>query len=406
MFNRFFKTRADQHAFIKRMYVCLLVTIASTCFFSMFWPLMVKGYQTDAYVYVNLNDGQGLQSEMQSLLASTIRTRFNDSLISQLINQTQHTIKLKNRDLTNRDIDSLRRNISVSTETTDRRNTLKIKLALRGIGGNDEKTFLRFFRNELIEALPQMSAGTDLAGQFRIETQFESQLLHRIENLQNQVANLDRSISELQHLAKNADHETHSNGPFRQISSSKTGFNSNGEDFSGEISQQLDTVAIKPLLEDLEAIHREILNRPTALTEDRPVQTALTTLPVNGTPHPKQMLILAVMALAIGFITAVNYNPLADRRFGSLGQIAKTLRMPIIATVPVNQLTLEGTTVAGDESRKSKWGNRLTHLASIFLAGFLAFVLTACIFNAEIRQQFFENPFHGLTRMIWILSGH
>ena len=127
-------------------------------------------------------------------------------------------------------------------------------------------------------------------------------------------------------------------------------------------------------------------------------QIARRSSPIGGAPTANQFIFLLMFAGFFGTIVALNYDPaLKKRPFRSVDQLQRKLAVPVIGVLrnrslethrPLNKLA------AAKTVQFCEW----TLLA---LAVLLIF---AALANSEVAAAFIENPFHGITRTIWLIS--
>lgn len=402
---------------INKTIAFVITASASVCLFGLFWPFFVKGYESQTKISVGVIGEENVNQEFQTLLAGTLRVITQEPSLERLVQQVSDRMQLRNPLLMDADITNIRRMMSVKTVPVND-DLLQVKLVFRGLGSNDEKLFLQLFADNLAEMLSERSKRSELAGQINIDSVAANRYRKKLENLEQNLAGWNREVTEakewlIANVASPLRMENPSsvsnggNSPFRSASHVKG-------------SQTFPEVEIENVTSLLNRLERQDFSEIQAQLEDLkiglselgnsafygPVDSEpLTVFPVGGIPHPKQLILLVVMALACGSFAAIHYDPFAKQGFESLNHLAKVLRVPIVATIPINQLTQAEALSAGLEYRKVPWVNYLVHLASIFLAGFLAIVLGFCLLNLEIRYSFMENPFHGITHLVWFLMG-
>lgn len=127
-------------------------------------------------------------------------------------------------------------------------------------------------------------------------------------------------------------------------------------------------------------------------------ELARRSIPIGGAPTTNQFLILMLISGVFGTVVALNYDPAVKRRpFKSVEQLQRRLNMPVIGVLrnrvtetrfPLNKL------LAHKSLRICEW--------TLLALGVL--LILAALANSEVAAAFIENPFHGITRTIWIIS--
>ena len=130
----------------------------------------------------------------------------------------------------------------------------------------------------------------------------------------------------------------------------------------------------------------------------------VSSVPINGIPNRGQIMMLGILAAAIGSVVASNYRPFAARGFANVGRLATLLRIPVVATLPITA----GSALTDLHNQRFglPWANWFVHGAKAVLFGLLLLVVGFCLINQEVRQAFLENPFHGFAKMVWVFVGY
>jgi hypothetical protein len=124
-------------------------------------------------------------------------------------------------------------------------------------------------------------------------------------------------------------------------------------------------------------------------------------IPIGGTPTGQSFVWLAVFAGLAGITVALNYDPaLKIRRFRSLSHLQARLGIPVIASVPLH-LPVHAhhpatRRIAAVIVRTGEW----TLLVAVVL------LIVAALCNSQVAAAILENPFHGITRTVWMLTSH
>ncbi len=120
--------------------------------------------------------------------------------------------------------------------------------------------------------------------------------------------------------------------------------------------------------------------------------------PAGGSPSGLMVLSIAALSLLVGSVVAWGYMPLQDDSgFESADQVSAALNLPVLGS-------LERTVVEeGDEDLPLS--NLVVQLARIVLLCILVIIAVGLIVSPSIRSSFVENPFHGLSQIMWNLLG-
>lgn len=128
---------------------------------------------------------------------------------------------------------------------------------------------------------------------------------------------------------------------------------------------------------------------------------ATVSIPVGGTPTGRSFFWLAMIAGVLGMGVALNYDPAMNiRRFRSLEHLQTSLGIPVIGSIR-SRITTQAPRsltrrLAALAVRSGEW--------TLLVAVVLLFV--AALFNSQVANAFIENPFHGITRTVWMMTSH
>ncbi len=121
--------------------------------------------------------------------------------------------------------------------------------------------------------------------------------------------------------------------------------------------------------------------------------------PAGGSPSGLMVLSIAVLSLLVGSVVAWGYMPLQDDSgFESADQVSAALNLPVLGS-------LERRTVVEEGDEDLPLSNLVVQLARIVLLCILVIIAVGLIVSPSIRSSFVENPFHGLSQIIWNLLG-
>ncbi len=130
-------------------------------------------------------------------------------------------------------------------------------------------------------------------------------------------------------------------------------------------------------------------------------QRAASSLPVGGVPTGRNFLWLGVFAGLLGGSIALNFDPaLKTRPFRSIAQMQNKLGLPVIGLVRSIR------TIRQPRSFRRQIATSLVKYCEWTLLGIGVLLLLAAILNSHVAAAFLENPFHGITRTVWMLTSH
>jgi hypothetical protein len=406
--------KLNQKRLRAKVWVFAVTCLASFCLLALAWPLMVRGYESQTSIVVNLLPQEGNAQEFQTLLANALRSKTQEASLNQMLDQVASKTPLRNPVFLEGQLEQIRKSLGIKTDRVDAE-SLQVRLVFRGLGSRDEQVFLQLFADEVSESLVTMAARSSLGKDLQVHSVAGVRFRKRVRQIESDLVQLQQDLGiDGQMACRSPDSGkpfVQSSSPFRQASHSKSSKSSLDTDSGGDAlesfsSDRARSVDFDSVYAQLEELKEFVFSEPSDAFQNPVVQIPLTIAPVGGTPHPKQLLLLLVMAVAAGLYTAIHFDPFARRGFDNLAHLTSSLRIPVVATLPNNPLTAaEG--VSGDPVyRKTPWGNYIVPAASLFLSCFLSVVIVFCLLHSEIRRSFWENPFHGLTHIIWYVLGY
>ncbi len=143
------------------------------------------------------------------------------------------------------------------------------------------------------------------------------------------------------------------------------------------------------------AIEQLDYHSPVSLTE---FQLARRSAPMGGAPTTIQFLYLFVFAGAFGTVVAMNFDAaLRKRPFRSVDQIQKKLSLPVIGV-------LRSRTHVAHRPLNKLLAARALRICEWTLLALAVLLILAALANSDVAAAFIENPFHGITQTIWLVS--
>jgi len=134
---------------------------------------------------------------------------------------------------------------------------------------------------------------------------------------------------------------------------------------------------------------------PVALAD---LSLAKRSSPMGGAPTPSQFLCLFLLAGTFGTIVASNYDPAARiRPFRSIDQLQRKLNLPVVGV-------LRNASAVTHRPFNKILASRTIQICEWTLLALAILLIIAALANSELALAFIENPFHGITETIWLIS--
>jgi hypothetical protein len=131
------------------------------------------------------------------------------------------------------------------------------------------------------------------------------------------------------------------------------------------------------------------------------IQKASASQPVRGVPAGANFVFLCLCGAIVGSTVAIHYDPsLRRRRFRSLMQLQHKLHLPVLGVIRARPGEPNPGTA---RQRVAAWAVIGAEWTLLMIA--LCLILAA-LYNSQIGAAFLENPFHAVTRSVWILTSH
>jgi hypothetical protein len=379
--------RRESHR--RKLLAFLVVTLATFSAMIIGWSWSIRGYQTKAEIVIQQTSQELDWQAFQGVLADVFRTRVSDSILRENLKATRVSVPVQSGVLTG-DLDELRKSLLFETRVDDDR--LRIEFTVLGRGSTDEQIFLKNFTADFASTLNQSSMRDKFVVQ---NTQF-ARYHQVVDELEESIAQLERGIQEINQLCGLAEED--SSGLFRVVSHRKGMTDAKNSDLSrlkGKVAD-LDFEFLRSSSKELKGLlnHLGSGSEPYALPQARPV----------GTPQPKQLLVLLLLAGAFGVLVGTHFQPFAKQGFANLADVSNKLKIPVVVALPINQRKRNEAVPESFAGRKLPWANRLTRIATGWLLAVFILVAGFCFVSEEIRQTLFRNPVDGLARAFWFFK--
>lgn len=120
--------------------------------------------------------------------------------------------------------------------------------------------------------------------------------------------------------------------------------------------------------------------------------------PIGGNPTLTQFLFLMVLAGMFGAVVTLNYDPVLRRTpFRSVEQLQRKLSLPVIGV-------LRNRVSEAPHPFHKRAATRVVRLCEWTLLALAVLLILAALANSDVAAAFIENPFHGITQTIWLMS--
>ena len=120
--------------------------------------------------------------------------------------------------------------------------------------------------------------------------------------------------------------------------------------------------------------------------------------PIGGSPGIPQFLLLFMTAGIFGSLVMLNYDPAIRKTpFRSVDQLQRKLSVPVIGV-------LRNQSLETPRPFNKRAAARLLQICEWTLLALAVLLIIAALANSEVAAAFIENPFHGLTKTIWLMS--
>ncbi len=372
----------------------VVAAVAALCLLSIGWSLTTTGYLSKATIPVRLSEQPGIRLEFNTLLANAIRTYLSIPLVAEAVDQIQQQSGLTSPVL-KQNAGLIRQAMRVQATRASEPDLYHIEISLTGKGSPDERRLVQILTDQLSNGVANLISESGLDDQLCVELLFASRYREHLEKLNLLVVKAEQHSRSAGESLQNKILD--GNQPFRSASYGSR----SPEPGADTIQRQLDHDFAALRLE-IDSLKQEI-SRGAGLSKSNADGLAVTT-PV-GSPHPKQFLILLILAAATGLYFATHFQPFAGHQFTDVASLSKRLGMTIVATIPINQGIETGSRLEQPQRRKLPWANKVVQLLGVFLIAFGTIAVGLCLINDEIRLEMLRNPLDGLTRMIRYLVG-
>ncbi len=380
----------------ERKVIAFVMTFAA-CFvlLALLWPLSVTGFRTKASVSVVVGESDSAKQQFQDTLIKFIRSRTDDSALNRLVAAVKQDRKLENPGLKSSDFEKIRQSLSVDAIPTESLDGFRLDFSYEGNGSDDERLVVQLLADDLANAL---------IGTANQNTSQES-MIGRLEWLVSQVeGDLDSAKNTLNLIEQGTGQNAGKSNPFRNASHrSEATSNGVGVAGLGEVRTSLDAIDVVSLRNTLGELRGARGHAGGSVSSRRAVSEP-ETRPIGGVPKTAHVALIGLLSLLVGSVVATNYQAFSPNGFEDTSTVASRLNIPVLASIPSR---LDASKLESDSPGVSvPIANRIVGLAKAVLIGLIGITILVCCLSPEIRHAFLENPFHGFSRLVWILVGY
>ncbi len=364
--------------------------------------------------------GSPREDYMVNLMATEMARDFMTSPLAALLptdamNKTNQIADLESRRLQIRDrADSLISQIEGNLES--------VKQNLSNVGQEDllasnDSEF--YFANEEPSSFDEMAKANindtirELINQRAQLSSEYSDFDPRVKAVQEQI---EQARAELASI-NSQNEDTSSDSPFRSASFSKNKPASDNTSMNNDdVRSQLDQVDVRSLRDTINEL-AEVASEATMAAENGsggPVFSVesvqrKTAAPIGGIPSQPQLLLLGFFSLFFAGLVATFFQPFTEKGFESAGEVSEKLGLPVLATID-SRYRYDETTGSGviDKTalQDSPMSNQIVKTCEIALFVVCMLAIGFCLVNSDIRNAFWESPFHGFSRVVWMFRGN
>ena len=177
--------------------------------------------------------------------------------------------------------------------------------------------------------------------------------------------------------------------------------------------QQLNTAGLYSVFDSIQSERNSDLSMPIEFIENfktglaERVQSGVTAplakpgttkiLPVGGLPSAEAIFWFTMASLMFGAAVVWRLNPSdSDRGFKDSSHLSESLGVPVVGGFPLQS----------PQEKTIPIASRIVSWCKIGLPIALLIIAACCLLNKSVWAQMFENPFHGLVRVVWFFKGH
>lgn len=376
----------------KRWQSCVVVSLASFLLISMIWPLATRGYKSRAEIRIDVAKFPAAVEQFKTILDDVVLRNLSENALKRSIEQVRVEMPGKVMEKLSQ-LPSIRPMFEVAMVPQGDNGTYILNVQYSGTGTAAENHLLNILTTNVARdflANPLASIGT---GPKRSDGKaLNPEFLATAERLRQ---NAIDSLAFLEEEVLQGTRGGRENGlPFMTASNRKISIASVDSNASNELGKLRQTV--QELTSMIEEAHNQHSSTNGAIFSVREVRSK-SMQPIGCDPKWPNLVLLGLFSGLIGIAVAFNIRPFEEKGFDSVGSIATRLGIPVAATL--------NSRLSAEESHEPKvvpWANAVISYSELFLFAITIVVLGFCFINAEIREAFTDNLFHGFSRIFWM----
>lgn len=375
----------------KRWQSFAVVSLATFLLASMIWPLATRGYRSRAAIEIDVAKNPAAVEQFKTVLDEVIHRNLSENALKKVITEVRTQIPGKVIDKL-AGLDSIRPMIEVSMTPRGERGLYGLDLQYSGRGTAAENHLLNVLTTNVARDFlsnPLASIGT---GSKRSNEPLTQEFLTIAQTLKH---NADQTIAGLEQamFQENPSGER-SESPFMTASSQKS-YSASGDAYPAEDFGKL-RETVEELTSMVEKAHNQNSTTNGAIFSVRQVRSK-SMEPIGCDPKWPNLILLGLLSSLIGAAVAFNFRPFEQKGFQSVASIPSRLGIPVAATL--------NSRLSAEDKRDlpvGHWANSVVSFSELFLFAITLIVLGFCFINAEIREAFSDNLFHGFSRIFWM----
>jgi hypothetical protein len=409
----------------RKLNAFILSTLAAFVLMCLAWTASIKGFDSLACILIDCNG----ETEPEHVLQQLVSEEMSDESLAQHILIASEKAGIQNDDILNRQFDRIREAFDFQIRKRKGAPEYQLSAQFSGNGSEGEQLLLKSVVSSLtqkLESARPINENSELVDQQyqkiqRNIEQFAGNRQSQLEATDQSVQHLDADLSLVHQQVEN----------LRSLPSMQSDAQTRIDGTSGSVSiinvSHLRDTAIDGTLDsivalDTDTIHTQLgeINhsiRSDAIQQREDIATlrvlsenvsndgfdirsvsSIRNVPDGGVPSNAQLMLIGFIAVALGSVVATYYRPESmDRGFESTESAESVLGTPVIAKIPGH---------GNPANRRAKpsleISNRIVQWSEIALFTVALVVIFICFMNPNIRETFFENPFHGLAKVAWL----
>ncbi len=389
----------------RKAFAFALTSCACFALMTLLWPLSVTGFKSQSTVSWYIGNSELARRTFEDNLVESVTQEIESPQLKEMLSRVRQKCTLENRELAAGNVDGILNSLSVQIRPEDTDDGgLGIDFAFVGQGSRDERVFVDVIADEITNrswfqaSLAAADSGSDTG---TIHAIAGTSQVDELEQLNWLVTQLENDLVTIRDRVGRLGAGSSEGTPFR--SASHTNGHLDPLDSIQQALNSIDTSAMKDCL--ARASRRDSVASSAHEGRGKLVTWRSSTQPIGGVPQFSHLLLVGLMSVAIGGVVAWNYSAFHNHGFQSVSQIAVLLRIPVIATLPTKTKASNAASSIGSIEGQPM-ANQIVGLAGMVLLGLVLTTLGFCVINEEVRVAFLSNPFHGLSRIVWMFVGY